>query len=159
MGDNNFDITLPSMKRQFKGVFFNKKGEAFNKNDLKLKPILHGRTTRLIINKKSYVLKKIIASLYVPNPESLLYVDLINDSDPSNVEATNLKWVKTPRKVKLPSHSGLLHTKSTMTELKVLQVRKLLKTDMTQQQIADQVGCDRTRVSRIKNGQSYQSVW
>ena len=31
MGNNNFDITLPSIKRQFKGVFFTKKGEAFKK--------------------------------------------------------------------------------------------------------------------------------
>ena len=45
-----------------------------------------------------------------------------------------------------------------MYELKVLQVRKLLKTNMTQQQITDEVSCNRTNISRIKKGQSYQSI-
>jgi hypothetical protein len=158
MGDDYLDVALPLMKRQFKGVFFTKKGEAFNKNGLKLKPGITGRKAFVTIDTKRYILKDIIADLFVPNPNYFSYVDLINDSNPFDVQSKNLEWVKVPRKLKIPSNSGLFHINSTMTELKVLQVRKLLKTNMTQQQIADKVGCDRTRVSRIKNGQSYQNV-
>jgi len=64
--------------------------------------------------KKSYLLHRLVAELFIPNPNNLPYIDHI-DTDPLNCEASNLKWC---------TASENMHNPDTRAKIKEAYIRK-----------------------------------
>ena len=141
--------------KEFLGFYFDEMGNAYNIKGRKLKYTFISNKETLMIGKKRWRVAKIMAELFIPNPQNYSYVDPLN-GDPHDLRKDNLKWVLTPMRKKA---SGLDHFNTTMTKEKVLLVKKLLaEGKLRQWEIAREVGCSSSRVTYIKQGVSYSDI-
>lgn len=149
------DLNLDQMKKEFEGFFFDEQGNAYNKRGRKLKYTFISNKETMMIKKRRWRVNKIIAELFVDNPQNHPYVEHKN-GDPHDLHKDNLEWVLKPRRKSL---KGVDHFNARMNEDQVRLVRKLLaEGKLKQWEIALEVGCTQSRVTEIKQGKAYSDV-
>lgn len=85
------------MKKEFLGFYFDELGDALNMRGRKLKyPFISNKETIMIGNKRWRV-AKIIAELFIPNPQNYSYADHLN-GDPHDRRKDSLEWVLKPER-------------------------------------------------------------
>lgn len=72
--------------------------------------------------KTTFLLHRLVAELFVPNPENLPFVDHI-DTDQSNAEASNLKWCSASQNMNNPNTRSKLKESYIRNGRKVVQLK------------------------------------
>ena len=116
---------------------------------------------------KGFMVHKLVANAFVPNPDNKPCVNHINH-DPFDARAANLEWC-THREntmhaylagrlpVPHPGH-GVHNHDAKLTDDDVRKIRKMSATGLSNARVAKVFGIDRSIVSRIKNGHSWKHV-
>lgn len=107
--------------------------------------------------KTMIMLHIMVATLFVENPEKKPRVIFL-DGDKSNCYASNVAWATNKElfaslyKNNVISHKGEKNSKHKITEKQAKQIKELLKLDVKQHAIANQVGCSWRIVNNIRTG-------
>lgn len=105
---------------------------------------------------------RLVAEAFHENPSNRPHVHHI-DHDKVNNRADNLLWVTPRENIAAAKRAGRTHAldnpnrATKLTAGCVRQIRALLKTDLTQQQIANRFGITQAIVSKIKLGKIWSS--
>ena len=150
--DTNLQVTKD-------GKVFGPRGE--RKINGKRYPMVSYRNTAFSVH-------RMVAELYVPNPNNLPQVDHI-DGNKRNNHYTNLQWITASDNVKRAYDMGLAtpqrnpqpgetNPKAKLTEKDVLTIRYLKAHGYTLQYIADEFGIDKSNVGLICNRKTWRHI-
>lgn len=136
-----------------------KEGEIYNKhNNHKLKPQPNGKGyLRVIIGHKRYFVHRLVAQLYVPNPQNKLQVNHI-DGNKLNNNANNLEWVTNQEnrdhavKNRLHSYGEKNHSK--LKEKDVLYIKQHM--DFSANKLAEKFNVSARAIRTIWSGRSWK---
>lgn len=112
---------------------------------------------------ESFFVHRLVAELFVPNPESLPVVHH-KDGDTSNNKSENLEWVSRKKNTRRAVTNGEYktgeeHHRSQLTKENVLDIRRMYyTTGYTQKDLADEFGVTRSNISSIVTGRTWTSV-
>lgn len=139
-----------------------KNGEVFNKkNGHKLKPQINGTGYyRVCIGGKLRFVHRLVAKLYIPNPENKPQVNH-KDGNKLNNNVDNLEWVTNKENSIHALKTGLqpIEERSKMAKLKRPQVQFIKSHDeMTRKELADLFNISKNTISDIRNGRTWKTV-
>jgi DNA-binding transcriptional regulator YiaG len=139
-----------------------KNGEVFNKkNGHKLKPQINGTGYyRVGIGGKLCFVHRLVAKLYIPNPENKPQVNH-KDGNKLNNNVDNLECVTNKENTIHAIKTGLqpIEEKSKVAKLKRSQVQFIKSHDeMTRKELADLFNISENTISDIRNGKTWKTV-
>ena len=139
-----------------------KNGEVFNKrNGHKIKPQINGTGYyRVGIRGKLHFVHRLVAKLYIPNPENKPQVNH-KDGNKLNNNVDNLEWVTNKENTIHAIKTGLqpIEEKSKVAKLKRSQVQFIKSHDeMTRKELADLFNISENTISDIRNGKTWKTV-
>ena len=139
-----------------------KNGEVFNKrNGHKIKPQINGTGYyRVGIGGKLHFVHRLVAKLYIPNPENKPQVNH-KDGNKLNNNVDNLEWVTNKENTIHAIKTGLqpIEEKSKVAKLKRSQVQFIKSHDeMTRKELADLFNISENTISDIRNGKTWKTV-
>lgn len=139
-----------------------KDGEVFNKrNGHKVKPQINGTGYyRVGIGGKLHFVHRLVAKLYIPNPENKPQVNH-KDGNKLNNNVDNLEWVTNKENTIHAIKTGLqpIEEKSKVAKLKRSQVQFIKSHDeMTRKELADLFNISENTISDIRNGRTWKTV-
>lgn len=139
-----------------------KNGEVYNKkNGHKLKPQINGTGYyRVSIGGKLCFIHRLVAKLYIPNPENKPQVNH-KDGNKLNNNVDNLEWVTNKENTIHAIKTGLqpIEEKSKVAKLKRSQVQFIKSHDeMTRKELADLFNISENTISDIRNGRTWKTV-
>ena len=148
-------------KLSLSNYFVTEHGEIINStNGKKLKPQLNGKGyLRVSISGKLVFVHRLVAELYVPNPENKPQVNH-KDGNKQNNSAKNLEWV-TNMENRKHAVKNLLHLSgescpwSKLNEEKVLQIRS--DKVLTQKQLAEKYNVSISTIRDIKKRKTWKN--
>lgn len=167
--EGSYQISNKGRVKSLKRIVERKNGR---KLDIKEKIIDHGNDAYgypLIILTKNNVKKtkkvhRLVAIAFIDNPENKLCVNHI-DGVKTNNEVYNLEWVtrkensQHAKDIGLKNDKGESNPSSKLTELEVIEIRRLSKTsNLLQREIAIKFGVTRSTVSHILNRKTWQHI-
>ena len=132
-----------------------------------LKPWLIGNGYEMVMlfnPKKKYLVHRLIADAFVPNPKNLPEINHI-DGNRLNNKPENLEWVTSKTNKQhawdngLYRHRGEQHPLTTLTVKDIKEIRKLCtEGKYTQRKIAQIFGVDPMTISNIKLGKTWGHI-
>ena len=139
-----------------------KDGEVFNKrNGHKVKPQINGTGYyRVGIGGKLHFVHRLVAKLYIPNPENKPQVNH-KDGNKLNNSVDNLEWVTNKENTIHAIKTGLqpIEEKSKVAKLKRSQVQFIKSHDeMTRKELADLFNISENTISDIRTGKTWKTV-
>lgn len=139
-----------------------KNGEVFNKrNGRQVKPQINGTGYyRVSIGGKLQFVHRVVAKLYIPNPENKPQVNH-KDGNKLNNNVENLEWVTNKENSTHALKTGLqpIEEKSKMAKLTRPQVQFIKSHDeMTRKELADLFNISENTISDIRNGRTWKTV-
>lgn len=139
-----------------------KEGEVYNKrNGHKVKPQINGTGYyRVGIGGKLHFVHRLVAKLYIPNPENKPQVNH-KDGNKLNNNVENLEWVTNKENTIHAIKTGLqpIEEKSKVAKLKRSQVQFIKSHDeMTRKELADLFNISENTISDIRNGRTWKTV-
>lgn len=146
----------------FEDYIVTKDGEVYNKrNGHQLKPQINGTGYyRVAIGGKLYFVHRLVAKMYIPNPENKPQVNH-KDGNKLNNNVDNLEWVTNRENTLHAIKIGLqpIEEKSKVAKLKRSQV-KFIKShnEMTRKELADLFNISENTISDIRNGRTWKTV-
>jgi hypothetical protein len=106
----------------------------------------------------SYRLHRLIAKLYIPNPNNYPQVNH-KDGDKLNNRVENLEWCTQSHNIRHAFDTGLMKSsRGVFREEEVRKIRCRLREGESARSIAISVGVSPTSILGIKNGKSYKGV-
>lgn len=137
-------------------------GEVFNKrNGHKIKPQINGTGYyRVGIGGKLHFVHRLVAKLYIPNPENKPQVNH-KDGNKLNNNVDNLEWVTNKENTIHAIKTGLqpIEEKSKVAKLKRSQVQFIKSHDeMTRKELADLFNISENTISDIRIGKTWKTV-
>jgi len=154
----------------------NKKGEVIRIRTRKvIKPSINkkGYFQVCLQNKKSYRIHRLVAELFVPNPDNKPQVNHL-DGNKLNNHFTNLKWVTNEENQKHAIDNGLWdgissklskkqmgegNSAAKLKESDVLTIYELLKNGVSVGVIAKKYNVNHSNISSIKAGKSWKHLY
>lgn len=122
------------------------------------------RYTMVRMNRRHFLLHRVVAETFIPNPDNLPCVNH-KDGSKDNNKVENLEWVSFKENMKHAEETGLWlikgerHWRSKLTSDDVLEIRKLYATNQwTQLEIAKKFGVSRGAVMNVLLGRSWSHV-
>lgn len=114
---------------------------------------------------KKFFIHRLIALIFIQNPDNKPVVDHINNIKNDN-RVENLRWCSVQENTKWAHDDGLIDIKkgeqihsAKLTENSVLEIKLLLQEQtMSQHDIAKKFEVSRSRISEIKNGKSWKHI-
>lgn len=112
-------------------------------------------------NKRQYV-HRLVAMLYIPNPENKPQVNHI-DGNKRNNAVVNLEWVTVKENVQHAFKIGLIatgcnHHAAKLTEQEVHEICRLLQEGWRVKDVSDKFSILRSTVSQIKTGKQFKYI-
>ena len=137
--------------------YFEHNGFNYNRTPKILKPGIGRSGYKIItlVGKKSYILHRLIADTFIPNPNNYPTVDH-KDRNRTNNRISNLRWATIKMQRENANYKGSANSNSKLTEKDIPLIFKLRSEGKTQQQIADVVGIGRPTISKILLGKNWK---
>lgn len=120
-------------------------------------------------NKKKYLVHRLVAITFIPNPENKLYVNHI-DGNKQNNYSNNLEWVSNLENIKhaidnnlftcisLQDNKGSKNGMSILIEEQVIDIKKCLRLGNTMKSLADRYNVSIGTISSIKYNKSWKHI-
>lgn len=109
-------------------------------------------------SRKQYLIHRLVATAYVPNPDNLPQVNHI-DGDKCNNAASNLKWCDQGHNMKHSYASGLRKpTSGKLSDDQVKEMRRLREEGFTYQRIGDMFGISYQSAHLVCTKKQYSHV-
>lgn len=117
------------------------------------------------IKKQCFCVHKLVALAFIPNPNNYVYV-LHNDGNCNNNCVTNLRWGTQKDNIQDAIKHGTFkqnfaeenNPKNKLTKLDVLEIKKLLLTNLPQTKIAKLFNIGESVISDIKHGKIWKHI-
>lgn len=115
------------------------------------------------INGGHFLYHRVVATALIPNPDNKPYVNHI-DGDKQNNHPSNLEWVTHSENMKhsydtgLRSKVGEKHHKSKLSEVDVHEIRWLWEIGVSQKDIAEAFGVERSNIAHIVHRRSWTHI-
>lgn len=122
--------------------------------------------TSIYVGKKQkhFLIHRLIAEHFIPNPNNLLFVNHI-DGNKLNNKLSNLEWVTSSENALHSVRTGLSHVRrgiehhrNAFSNEDILDIRNLLKTGLSQSKIAKMYNVSQTAISKIKLGKRWAHI-
>lgn len=113
--------------------------------------------------KTTYLVHRLVAEQYIPNPDNLPQVNHI-DGNKSNNCVTNLEWVTASTNINhsfsnnLSNYKGERNGRAKLTKLQVIEIKQLLKQGFKNKEIADIFNISKSVISDIKCGRKWTHI-
>lgn len=114
---------------------------------------------------KNYNIHRLVAEMFIPNPENKKFVNHI-DGDKQNNVVNNLEWVTPKENTQHALKNKLLNppvgersSSAVYTEPQVLEAIKLLSTGKTNKEVAEITNIDTRAISDIRNKKRWSYLW
>jgi hypothetical protein len=140
-----------------------KDGRIWNENDELMQGKLDGYPSINLRFKEDSKLEyvtlfhhRIIAEIFVPNPENKPYVIHL-DGDKANNDAENLAWATEQERYQHQAQMGLFNKPKLTTE-EVLEIKERIKHRIPLSTIAVEYGVSHTQIRRIDRGENWTNV-
>jgi DNA-binding NarL/FixJ family response regulator len=111
----------------------------------------------------TYLVHRLVAQQYLPNPFNLTQVNHI-DGNKSNNNLSNLEWVNGSTNIlhsfglKLSSYKGDKNGRAKLTEAEVIQIKQLLLQGVKNKEIADKFGISKSVICDIKHKRKWSHI-
>lgn len=116
------------------------------------------------LDKKDFMVHRMVAELYIPNPENKPWVNHI-DGNKENNHFSNLEWVTEKENSKHARQNGLmcdmngeLCKRAILKNEDVLEIRRLYKEGISQKEIATKYSVRPNQISRIVNNKRWKHL-
>ena len=151
--------------KQFRdtNLYVNENGETFTANGRQRNPYIRkdGYTSLNVKGVKTVVLlHRIIAEVYIPNPENKPEVNH-KDGNKLNNSVDNLEWVTHKENMKHAYNNELISQKgenSVKSKLTEKDVRFIRKSNLKQRELAKMFNVNQTNISCIKRRKSWSHI-
>lgn len=114
--------------------------------------------------KRAFRVHRLVATAYIPNPETKPHVNHIDGVKTNNNE-TNLEWVTTHQNMQHAHTNGLVNNAngeraggSKLSDALAIEIQQLLKTNLTKIQIADLYGVNYKMIWSISSGRCWSHL-
>lgn len=118
---------------------------------------------KVVLNHIHYPVHRLVALNYILNPNNLPQVNHI-DGIKTNNHISNLEWVSCKDNIihavknNLTNQSGVKNNNSKLSEKEVLEIKELLKTNITQKDIAKKYNVGKNAIFMIKHNITWKNT-
>lgn len=163
---NNLEIWKPIPR--YENYEISSWGRVKNSSGKILKPgknkygYLHAGLCKLS-KRKTILIHRLVASAFLPNPKNLLQINHI-DGNKENNNIQNLEWCNASDNIGhaiqtgLTNNKGENHSNSKLTEIQILEIRRLETEGWSQTQLAEKFGVSSGLISKIKKRQTWTHI-
>lgn len=127
------------------------KGRIRSRNGIRNPKEKTGGYLGLTIRGKNYLVHRLVAAAFVPNPEGKPEVNHKDGCNQNNA-ADNLEWVTHAENMQHASAIGRMKNAGTNSKVTAQQAQEIKASRMKQQELAEVFGISQATVSRIKSG-------
>lgn len=138
-----------------------KNGEIFNKiNNHLLKPYINNKGyQRVVIGGKKYFVHRLVAELYVPNPENKIQVNHI-DGNKQNNHYSNLEWATNQenRNHALKNNLHLMGSRCSWSKLNEEKVIYIRNSNLSCNELAKKFNVSERTIRDVKNYKTWKQL-